>query len=73
MADILSLSKARKERARALKEQRASENRAKFGLSKAERRRQEAERKRVERTVEAHQRGGDTEGDPSPSDNLTER
>ncbi len=42
MADILSLSKARKAKARAGKEQAAAENRAKFGRTKAEKQRDEA-------------------------------
>jgi hypothetical protein len=42
MADILSLSKARKARARVAKEQAASENRVKFGRTKAEKERVEA-------------------------------
>lgn len=36
MADILSLSKARKVKARAAKEATAAENRVKFGRTKAE-------------------------------------
>ena len=42
MADILSLSKARKAKARAGKEQAAAENRAKFGRTKAEKQRDAA-------------------------------
>lgn len=42
MAEILSLSKARKAKARATKEQVAAENRAKFGRTKAERQRDAA-------------------------------
>ena len=42
MADILSLSKARKARARVAKEQTASENRVKFGRTKAEKERVKA-------------------------------
>lgn len=42
MADILSLSKARKARARVAKEQAASENRVKFGRTKAEKEREAA-------------------------------
>ena len=42
MADILSLSKARKARARSEKEQAAAENRAKFGRTKAEKQRDAA-------------------------------
>lgn len=43
MAEILSLSKARKTKARADKEKVAAENRARFGRSKAEREREAAE------------------------------
>ena len=42
MADILSLSKARKAKARVAKEQLAAENRAKFGRTKAEKERDAA-------------------------------
>jgi hypothetical protein len=42
MADILSLSKARKAKARVAKEQVASENRVKFGRTKAEKEREAA-------------------------------
>ncbi len=42
MADILSLSKARKAKARVVKEQTASENRVKFGRTKAEKEREAA-------------------------------
>jgi hypothetical protein len=40
MADILSLSKVRKAKARAGKEQQAAENRVKFGRTKAEKERE---------------------------------
>ena len=56
MADILSLSKARKAKARAQKEQQASENRIKFGRTKAERQHEVAERERAGRTTDAHKR-----------------
>jgi hypothetical protein len=42
MADILSLSKARKARARTQKQQAAAENRMKFGRTKAEKERDKA-------------------------------
>lgn len=42
MADILSLSKARKAKARAGKEQTAAENRVKFGRTKADKQREAA-------------------------------
>ena len=43
MADILSLSKARKAKARDAKDKLAAENRAKFGRTKADRQRDAAE------------------------------
>ncbi len=42
MADIVSLSKARKAKARSAKEQAAAENRVKFGRTKAEKQREAA-------------------------------
>ena len=51
-ADILSLSKARKAKARVGKEQRAAENRVVFGRTKAEKLRQEAQDKRVRNAVD---------------------
>lgn len=42
MADILSFSKARKAKARVVKEQTAAENRVKFGRSKADKEREAA-------------------------------
>jgi hypothetical protein len=42
MADILSLSKARKAKARDAKEQTAAENRVKFGRTKADKEREKA-------------------------------
>ena len=56
MAEILSLSKARKAKARADKEQRATENRARFGRTKAEKQLDETERVRAERHADAHKR-----------------
>lgn len=52
MADILSLSKARKARARVEKEQLASENRIKFGRTKAERQQEEAVRNLSEKRLD---------------------
>jgi hypothetical protein len=43
MADILSLSKARKAKARGEKEAIAAQNRAKFGRTKADKQRESAE------------------------------
>jgi len=44
MADVVNLRQARKRKVRADKEARAAENRERFGRSKAERRREEAQR-----------------------------
>jgi hypothetical protein len=48
MAEIVNLRRARKEKARAGKEARAADNRARFGRSKFEKRAAEAERDRAE-------------------------
>ncbi len=56
MADILSLSKARKARARVDKQAMAEANRVKFGRTKAERQKAEAEKALAERRIEAHKR-----------------
>lgn len=56
MGDILSLSKARKARAKAEKEQLAAENRVKFGRTKAEKAHDEAIRKRAETALDDHKR-----------------
>jgi hypothetical protein len=54
-ADILSLSKVRKARARAAKEQQATQNRAHFGRTKAEKRLQKAQDKRINQTLDGAQ------------------
>lgn len=59
MADILSLSKAGKAKARAAKEQVASENRVKFGRTKADRQRDKAQTTLDTRRIDAHQRNPD--------------
>jgi len=51
-ADIINLRRARKAKARADKGRTATENRAKFGRSKAERTASDAERRRDARTVD---------------------
>ena len=56
MADILSLSKARKSRAKADKEARAQENRVKFGRTKAERAADKARTTLAEKSIDAHKR-----------------
>ena len=52
MAEILSLSKARKAKARAEKEQLAAENRAKFGRTKVEKQLETAKAKLSEKRLD---------------------
>jgi hypothetical protein len=56
MADILSLSKARKTKAKVEKEATAAANRAKFGMSKAEKLKLKVEKTIAEKIVDAHKR-----------------
>ena len=56
MAEILSLSKARKTKAKADKEALAAENRAKFGRTKAEKAVDQARRDLAEKGIDAHKR-----------------
>ena len=56
MADILSLSKARKTRARAQKDATAEANRLKFGRTKAEKQRDAAIKKLAAKGIDAHKR-----------------
>jgi hypothetical protein len=56
MADILSLSKARKAKSRAQQDAQAAENRVKFGRTKAEKQRETAERGRAAKAADAHKR-----------------
>jgi hypothetical protein len=56
MADIVNLRQARKAKAKAEREERATGNRARFGRSKAERRKEIAERDRTERLIAGHLR-----------------
>ncbi len=56
MADIVNLRIARKQKARAAKEQQAAENRVLHGRSKSERQREAAEAERARQQVEAHRR-----------------
>ena len=56
MADILSLSKARKAKARADKDATAEQNRAKFGRTRAEKQRDAAVKQLADRRIEAHKR-----------------
>jgi Domain of unknown function (DUF4169) len=56
-ADILSLSKARKTKAKAAKEAKAAENRVLFGRTKAERQTETAKAAREQRLLDGHRRG----------------
>jgi hypothetical protein len=56
MAEILSLSKARKARARAEKEATAETNRVKFGRIKTEKLNDAADKSRAEKHIDAHKR-----------------
>jgi hypothetical protein len=56
MAEILSLSKVRKARARAGKEATAAQNRVRFGRTKAERQIESATKALDAKKVDAHKR-----------------
>ena len=57
MAEILSLSRARKAKVRADKEQAAAENRIRFGRTKAERQREAALKALAEKRLDGDRRG----------------
>jgi hypothetical protein len=61
MAEIVNLRLARKKRARADKETRASENRVAFGRSKAERQATNAENEIAQRRLDLHRRDDEAE------------
>ena len=65
--DIVNLRKARKARDRLSKEKRAEENRIKFGRTKAERERMEANKEIVVRRLDAHKLGAE-DGESGPED-----
>lgn len=56
MADIINLNKARKTRARVASTAKAVENRAKFGRTKAEKARDNADRARNARAIDESKR-----------------
>ncbi|MCW5721943.1 MAG: DUF4169 family protein [Devosia sp.] len=56
MAEILSLSKARKAKARAEKDATAEANRLKFGRTKAQKLQDAGEKTRAEKHIEGHKR-----------------
>jgi hypothetical protein len=53
-ADILSLSKARKARARSSKEAQAAQNRILFGRTKADKQQAKAEKTLADKRIEVH-------------------
>lgn len=63
-AEIVNLRRARKNRARAVGERRAEENRIRFGRTKAARRREEDERLRADTALDGARR------DPPASDEM---
>jgi hypothetical protein len=62
MAEIVNLRQHRKRKARARKEEAAAENRARFGMTKAERERNAATRTKEQRNLDGHRR------DPPPGE-----
>ena len=56
MADIVSLSKARKARTRAAKDAAAAQNRVKFGRTKSEKRAEEARELMERKGIDGHRR-----------------
>ena len=56
MADILSLSKARKAKARADKEAAAAENRVRFGRTKGEKAADKSRKVLAEKGIDGHKR-----------------
>lgn len=63
MAEIINLRLARKRKARADKEVRASQNRLDFGRPKVEREQTRAENDLAARRLDSHKRDGDAESD----------
>ena len=56
MSEIVNLKRHRKRLAGAEEEQKAAENRRRFGRTKAEREREEAEDDRAQRHIDGHKR-----------------
>lgn len=57
MAEIINLRRARKSKLRTEAETKAAENRVRFGRTKAERLKAEAEAERTVKTLDGHKRG----------------
>jgi|LakMenEpi03Aug12_release.lakeMendotaPanAssembly.Ray.scaffolds.fasta_scaffold3280936_1 hypothetical protein len=59
MGDIVNLNKARKAKAKAASEKQAGDNRLKFGMTKAEKKKIADEKARLERHVAGHRLNDD--------------
>jgi hypothetical protein len=59
MGDIVNLNKARKAKAKAASEKQAGDNRLKFGMTKAEKKKIADEKTRLERHVAGHRLNDD--------------
>ncbi len=67
MAEIVNLRKARKHKARALKEERARANRLWFGRTGEQKRLEKARREHARKTLEGHRlRSDETDGPGGP-------
>jgi len=62
MAEIINLKTFRKQQARADKEQQASQNRAKFGRTKAEKLLEKAKEEQASNRLDGHKLGDETDG-----------
>ena len=65
MADVVNLNKFRKAKARADKEKRASENRVKFGRTKAEKQTEDANQALIEKKLKGKKLCEDDDQEPS--------
>ncbi|MGH2342066.1 DUF4169 family protein [Segnochrobactraceae bacterium EtOH-i3] len=66
MAEIINLRRARKDRARAEKEQTAADNRVRFGRTKAEKEKAALESDLASRRLEGHRRESDSPDEAAP-------
>ena len=62
MTDVVNLNRFRKKKARAGKEKRSEENRAKFGRTKAEKQKTQAEGAKLARHLDGHTADDSGEG-----------
>jgi len=65
MGDVINLNQARKARAKLQKSREADGNRLRFGRTKAERQRQEAEADKARRDLEGKKKSPPEGGDPN--------